>query len=63
MVRWLVGSILNGRPIKLFLIPASAPVYCLVSLNSVLFKPHLFRSDLEHRYFYLKFVYHIVLPH
>ena len=25
MVRWVVGSILRGRPIDLFLIPASAP--------------------------------------
>ena len=25
MVRWIVGSILHGGPIELFLIPASAP--------------------------------------
>ena len=25
MVRWVVGSILHGRPIELFLVPASAP--------------------------------------
>ena len=25
MVRWIVGSILHGRPIGLFLVPASAP--------------------------------------
>ena len=25
MVRWIVGSILHGQPIELFLIPASAP--------------------------------------
>ena len=25
MVRWVVGSILHGGPIELFLIPASAP--------------------------------------
>ena len=26
MVRWVVGLILHGGPIELFLIPASAPV-------------------------------------
>ena len=25
MVRWVVGSILHGGPIELFLVPASAP--------------------------------------
>ena len=27
MVRWVVGSILHGGPIELFLVPASAPSY------------------------------------
>ena len=25
MVRWVIGSILHGGPIELFLVPASAP--------------------------------------
>ena len=29
MVRWVVGSILHGGPIELFLIPASAPRICV----------------------------------
>ena len=28
MVRWVVGLILHGGPIELFLIPASAPDWC-----------------------------------
>ena len=37
MVRWVVGSILHGGPIKLFLVPASAPrlVFSLVANRKV----------------------------
>ena len=28
MVRWVVGSILHGGPIELFLVPASVPRLC-----------------------------------
>ena len=32
MVRWVVGSILHGGPIELFLVPASAPcVFIMLS--------------------------------
>ena len=35
MVRWVVGSILHGGPIELFLVPASAPLLVGVRYSSV----------------------------
>ena len=35
MVLWVVGSILHGGPIELFLVPASAPQLVVCAILSV----------------------------